>query len=109
MLSPLYHRLVVKGKITHEAFGLRQERTIMLRLAISKVIGVLALSLCFGAAANAGWTPIAKSGEVVLSSATVVTNATTPVAAPEIDPAGALSGLTLLLGGLAIVRGRRSK
>jgi len=31
------------------------------------------------------------------------------VTAPEIDPASALSGLTLLLGGLAVVRGRRLK
>jgi hypothetical protein len=32
-----------------------------------------------------------------------------PVAAPEIDPASAMGGLTLLLGGLAVLRGRRSK
>lgn len=32
-----------------------------------------------------------------------------PVSAPEIDPASALSGLTLLVGGLAVVRGRRKK
>jgi hypothetical protein len=31
------------------------------------------------------------------------------VSAPEIDPATAFIGLTLLLGGLAVVRGRRSK
>ena len=31
------------------------------------------------------------------------------VRAPEIDPASAMSGLTLLLGGLAVARGRRSK
>jgi LPXTG-motif cell wall-anchored protein len=30
-------------------------------------------------------------------------------AAPEIDPAGLLSGLTLLAGGLAVIRGRRRK
>ncbi|MHB8721731.1 MAG: hypothetical protein ACYDAH_10085 [Steroidobacteraceae bacterium] len=30
------------------------------------------------------------------------------VQAPEIDPASALSGLTLLIGGLAVVRGRKS-
>ena len=30
-------------------------------------------------------------------------------AAPELDPATALSGLTLLLGGLAVVRGRRQR
>jgi hypothetical protein len=29
------------------------------------------------------------------------------VSAPEIDPASALSGLTMLLGGLAVMRGRR--
>ena len=32
-----------------------------------------------------------------------------PVAAPEIDPASALSGLTLLGAGLAVIRGRRLK
>ena len=31
------------------------------------------------------------------------------VAAPEIDPAGAMSALTLLAGGLAVLRGRRSR
>ncbi len=30
-----------------------------------------------------------------------------PVKAPEIDPASALAGLTLLAGGLAVLRGRR--
>ena len=29
--------------------------------------------------------------------------------APEIDPAGAIAGLTLLAGGLAVLRGRRAK
>jgi hypothetical protein len=32
-----------------------------------------------------------------------------PVAAPEIDPASAVSALTLLMGGLAVVRGRKTK
>lgn len=32
-----------------------------------------------------------------------------PAAAPEIDPASAIGALTLLAGGLAVVRGRRSK
>ncbi len=31
-----------------------------------------------------------------------------PLTAPEIDPASAVSGLTLLLGGLVVLRGRRS-
>jgi LPXTG-motif cell wall-anchored protein len=33
----------------------------------------------------------------------------TPVAAPEIDPASAMAGLTLMAGGLAVLRGRRKK
>jgi hypothetical protein len=32
-----------------------------------------------------------------------------PVAAPEIDPASAVGALTLLAGGLAVVRGRSRK
>jgi hypothetical protein len=32
-----------------------------------------------------------------------------PAVAPEIDPASALSGLTLALGGLAVLRARRFK
>jgi len=32
-----------------------------------------------------------------------------PVAAPELDPASALTGLVLLLGGLAVVGGRRKQ
>jgi hypothetical protein len=30
-----------------------------------------------------------------------------PVRAPEIDPASAMAGLTMLAGGLAVLRGRR--
>jgi hypothetical protein len=32
-----------------------------------------------------------------------------PVTAPEIDPSSAVAGLTLMMGGLAVLRGRRSK
>jgi LPXTG-motif cell wall-anchored protein len=31
------------------------------------------------------------------------------VSAPEIDPASAMAGLTMLAGGLAVLRGRRKK
>jgi hypothetical protein len=48
----------------------------------------------------AQWAPIAHFGISVPKNV---------VSAPEIDPASALGGLTLLLGGLAVVRGRRSK
>jgi hypothetical protein len=36
-------------------------------------------------------------------------NSTSAAAAPEIDPAGMLTGLTLLAGALAVIRGRRRK
>jgi hypothetical protein len=32
-----------------------------------------------------------------------------PVAAPEINAASAVAGLTLMIGGLAVLRGRRAK
>lgn len=32
-----------------------------------------------------------------------------PVKAPEIDAASAIAGLTLMIGGLAVLRGRRGK
>jgi len=34
---------------------------------------------------------------------------TNPLKAPEIDAASALAGLTLMIGALAVLRGRRSK
>ncbi|MHB8476634.1 MAG: hypothetical protein ACYDBZ_10165 [Steroidobacteraceae bacterium] len=40
-------------------------------------------------------------------SAAAVATPRSAVAAPEIDPASAASGLTLLLGGIAVLRGRR--
>jgi hypothetical protein len=66
---------------------------------MSKVVAVVVLSLCAGTAAFANnWHARAHAGWA--SDAT---------AAPEIDPTGAMAGLTLLAGGLAVLRGRRSK
>lgn len=42
-------------------------------------------------------------------SATVVAHAAVRVAAPEFDPASAVAAVTLLSGGLAVLRGRRMK
>jgi len=39
----------------------------------------------------------------------VIAAETKAVAAPEMDPATAIAGLTLLLGGTAVIRGRRSR
>ncbi|HEX4267582.1 MAG TPA: hypothetical protein VHY36_06835 [Steroidobacteraceae bacterium] len=49
-------------------------------------------------------------GVLLLSiSATAAAHAAVRVAAPEFDPASAMAALTLLSGGLAVVRGRRKK
>lgn len=75
----------------------------MTKVFIAKAIGALALSVGMVGAAF-GAVPVAHVGFAVAPHlAAGVTSA------PEIDPAGALSGLTLLLGGLAVVRGRRVK
>ena len=50
---------------------------------------------------------------LTLSAATVALATVAPTAvqipAPEIDPASAIGGLTLLLGTVAILRGRRAR
>jgi hypothetical protein len=68
-----------------------------------QVIGILALSAGVASTAFAApqWTAAARYG--------TQSGPSRVVSAPEIDPASALSGLTLLLGGLAVVRGSRSK
>lgn len=78
---------------------------------LAKAIGVLALSVGLGSAAFAGqWAPIRHSGIWAAHDFAGGNGSTSmTAAAPEIDPAGALSALTLLLGGLAVVRGSRSK
>ena len=69
---------------------------------LAKAIGILALSTGLASGAFA-FTPGAHIGVAVTP------HAFTSTAAPEIDPASAISGVTLLLGGLAMVRGRRAK
>jgi hypothetical protein len=49
-------------------------------------------------------------GVMLLSfSATAVAFGAARVSAPELDPASAMAALTLLTGGLAVLRGRRKK
>ena len=62
---------------------------------MSKRFGLLLLSL-------AGLI-VAQGASAVICVANGCTNA------PEIDPASAVSGLTLLAGGLMVLRGRQSK
>jgi hypothetical protein len=49
-------------------------------------------------------------GVMALSiAATAVAHGAARVAVPEFDPASALAALTLLSGGVAVLRGRRTK
>jgi hypothetical protein len=76
---------------------------------MSKLVAVVALSLCAGTAAYAdnNWQAHARVGWS--NSRARTAQASDTMSAPEIDPAGAMAGLTLLAGGLAVLRGRRSK
>jgi len=67
---------------------------------VRKLIMMLALSLAAATVANADINKkdFGDTRAYIHSSVT---------SAPEIDPAGMLSGLTLLAGGLAVIRSRR--
>jgi hypothetical protein len=73
-------------------------------MKMSKNLALLILSL--GAAANVQAMSLLRpdhdhaAGQAPTESA--------PAAAPEIDPASAMSAFTLLTGGLVLIRGRRS-
>ena len=62
------------------------------------VVQGLVLSLLAATAAHAS----------IARPLSVLQNYNTPVAAPEIDPASAFSGLMFLVGSLAVIRGRRA-
>jgi len=71
---------------------------------MSKVLYVLVLSLGVATAANAGSSRPHSS----YNHESPAAPSAAPASAPEIDPASGMSALTLLAGGLAMVRGRRS-
>jgi len=82
---------------------------------MSKVLTILVLSLGVATAANAGssrphHTYVATNHSQTTAQTNAQTSATSEAvtAAPEIDPASAISAFTLLAGGLAVVRGRRA-
>ena len=81
---------------------------------MGKFVVMIAVSLAAATAANAsivqrdfGNTRASMHWNTSSSSSSTSTTPPTSSAVPEIDPAGVLSGFTLLLGGLAVVRGRR--
>jgi LPXTG-motif cell wall-anchored protein len=79
---------------------------------MSKVLAVLLLSLGTVTAAQAGTNPLCIFLPFLCGPATPPSSPPSngnPTAAPEIDPASAISGLMLLSGGLVVLRGRRRK
>lgn len=70
---------------------------------VRSVIGVALLAVAGSAfAAGPTWNALPKVGIDYMHNQNMTT-----VSAPEISPAGAISALTLVFGGLAMVRGRR--
>ena len=55
-----------------------------------------------------GMRDAVDSGTAMLSNVNLGESVTGPGQAPEIDPTSALSALALLMGGLAVIRGRKS-
>jgi hypothetical protein len=78
---------------------------------VVKKIGLALLLVSFASVASARpfshlfCQPDSKQGQVTNSCGVIGGG---PTATPEIDPASAMAGLTLLLGGLAVLRGRRA-
>jgi hypothetical protein len=75
---------------------------------MSKLVAILVLSLGASSAAFAGNSNCGLLGEL-LGICGNPGHGGNPTQAPEIDPASAMSGLSLLVGGLAVMRGRRKK
>ncbi|HLZ99665.1 MAG TPA: hypothetical protein VKP66_17145 [Steroidobacteraceae bacterium] len=66
---------------------------------MSKLLGIVALSMCLVGVASAGTQCYRGNGKPCPS----------PHTAPEVNAGSLAAGLTLLLGGLAVLRGRQTK
>ena len=75
-------------------------RKIGLALVLTTVAGVASAGTGGG---NELCIPLPWGGTVCIP----LSQPSSPVQAPEIDPASAMAGLTMLAGGLAVLRGRR--
>jgi hypothetical protein len=71
-----------------------------------RLLNLAILAVALGAAGTAG--AVVFVNPIGLPIATPVPPRF-PMLAPEIDPASAMAGLTLLAGGLAVLRGRRNR
>ncbi len=78
----------------------------MMRLQVSLT---MALMMTAGAASAAPNDPICSWIPWFPGCSAPVSPSPKPLVAPEIDPSSALAGLSLLAGGLLVLRGRRIK
>jgi hypothetical protein len=79
---------------------------------VGEVFDVVTAGGYSGAFSNTTFTAGGATFKALYSGSSVdltVTSLTPPVGAPEIDPASAASGLTLLIGGLIVLRSRRQQ
>jgi hypothetical protein len=72
---------------------------------VRKIAAVLALTTLAGVASAS----VSECRDFVWLSFCDTAHTDIVVKAPEIDPASAMAGLTLLAGGLVVLRGRKAK
>jgi hypothetical protein len=75
--------------------------------SVIRKIGLAFLLMTLGGMASAGDFNSDKCFHILWFDFCPPSSGRTPVKAPEIDPASAMAGLTLMAGGLAVLRGRR--
>ena len=92
----------------HESFGVGMEPAVRVELSRDRdfVGGRAEESERLAVPMRQVMTPRSLSDRHPVASAS---GAPSAVAAPEIDPASAASGLILLLGGIAVLRGRKGR
>ena len=83
------------------SFNLVRDNTVIRKISLALVLMTLA------GAASASPTRDSKCINFWFITICGPSGNPNPVKAPEIDPASAMAGLTMLAGGLAVLRGRR--
>lgn len=74
---------------------------------VVRKISLALMLMTMAGIASAGDGGSSKCFQILWFSFCPPTTDPAPVKAPEIDPASAMAGLTMLAGGLAVLRGRR--
>jgi hypothetical protein len=78
-------------------------------ITVVRKIGLAVVLMAMAGVASAGGPGSSNCFQILWFNYCWSNPTPTPVQAPEIDPASAMAGLTMLAGGLAVLRGRRRK